>query len=360
MENLDLKKIFSGKNVWLSGHTGFKGAWLAEWLLHLGASVTGYSLQPPTRPALFDQLNLASRLTHHVGDINDLVSLQQSLLSSSPDFVFHLAAQPLVRASYHAPVETFATNVMGTAHVLSALRTMDHPCTAILVTTDKCYENRGWLHAYRETDRLGGHDPYSASKAAAEIVISSFRASYFEAEESPVRVASVRAGNVIGGGDWAEDRIVPDAIRHLEKGSVIPVRNPSATRPWQHVLEPLGGYLLLAARLSLAEKNGQLATSFNFGPNVQSNRTVIELVEQILKVWPGGWKQQPSPQALHEAQLLHLNHDKAYHLLGWEPRWDFETTVRKTVEWYQCWHNGGTIRGVTLEQITEFEALSSL
>ena len=240
--------LYAGKRVLVTGHTGFKGSWLCEWLLGLGAKVTGYSLSPPTQPALFEQLGLAGRLRHIIGDIRDLPGLSRALRKARPDFVFHLAAQPLVRDSYANPVETFAVNLMGTVHVLEALRSVRHPCAAVFITTDKCYENREWAYGYREDDPLGGSDPYSASKGAAELAISSYRRSFFGSH--PVRIASARAGNVIGGGDWAVDRIVPDCMRALEKGKPIPVRNPKATRPWQHVLEPLSGYLWLGACLA--------------------------------------------------------------------------------------------------------------
>jgi len=240
--------LYAGKKVFVTGHTGFKGSWLCEWLLGLGAEVTGYSLRPPTQPALFEQIALAGRLKHIIGDIRDLPGLSRALKEAQPEFVFHLAAQPIVRDSYISPVQTFEVNLMGTVHVLEALRSVSHPCAAVLVTTDKCYENKEWAYGYREDAPLGGHDPYSASKAAAEVAISSYRRSFFQSH--PVSVASARAGNVIGGGDWAVDRIVPDCIRALEKKQPIPVRNPRATRPWQHVLEPLSGYLWLGACLS--------------------------------------------------------------------------------------------------------------
>ena len=257
--------MFSGayrdKVVWLSGHTGFKGAWLATWLLRLGARVHGFSL-PADELSLFNQLGLESRLGHEIGDVRDIEAVKESITRVRPDFVFHLAAQALVRRSYEEPLLTYATNIMGTAHVLEALCLLNKPCAAVFVTTDKCYENRETDHAYVEEDHLGGYDPYSSSKAAAEIVISAYRRSFFG--KSPVRIASARAGNVIGGGDWALDRIVPDCIRHLQKGEPIPIRNPGATRPWQHVLEPLSGYLWLAAELWRG--NTEAATAFNFGP----------------------------------------------------------------------------------------------
>jgi CDP-glucose 4,6-dehydratase len=238
--NLELKLpfagVYAGKRVLLTGHTGFKGAWMAEWLLALGAEVTGFALPPPTSPSLFDQLGLASRLRHIVGDVRDLAAVRAALKLAQPDFVFHLAAQPLVRLSYDQPVETHATNIMGTVNVLEAVRLAGAPCVVVAITTDKCYDNKEWVHSYREEDPMGGYDPYSASKGAAELVISSYRRSFFSAPDSPVRLASARAGNVIGGGDWALDRIVPDCVRALIKGESIPVRNKVATRPWQHVL----------------------------------------------------------------------------------------------------------------------------
>ncbi len=325
---------FRGKRIFVTGHTGFKGSWLSEWLLGLGAHVTGYSLPPNTRPALFEQLGLAARLRHLEGDVRDLPKLTKALHIAKPDFVFHLAAQAIVRESYAAPVETFAVNTQGTAHVLDALRSYRRPCAAVLITTDKCYENREWVYGYREDDPLGGHDPYSASKAAAEIVIASYRRSFFNSH--PVKIASARAGNVIGGGDWAVDRIVPDCIRALQKRQPIPVRNPVATRPWQHVLEPLSGYLWLAAKLTQPSTlDPQLASAFNFGPGRESNRTVADLVEEVLKHWPGRWQDKSDPKAVHEAGLLQLATDKAHALLGWAPVWDFATAVERTVAWYR-------------------------
>lgn len=332
---------FRGKRVLLTGHTGFKGAWLAEWLLALGAQVTGLALPPPTDPALFDQLGLASRLDHRLGDIRDLAVVREVVEATQPDFVFHLAAQPLVRLSYEQPVETYATNVMGTVHVMEAVRLAGHPCTVIAVTTDKCYENREWVHSYREEDPMGGHDPYSSSKGAAELAIGAYRRSYFSAPDSTIRVATARAGNVIGGGDWALDRIVPDCIRALQRGEPIPVRNKAATRPWQHVLEPLSGYLALAAAIHGTSLNAQRSTlnslcgAFNFGPALTSNRTVADLVQELLRHWPGNWEDRSNPNAAHEARLLNLTTDKAFHLLGWQPVWNFSKTTAETAEWYR-------------------------
>jgi len=328
---------FANKTVWLSGHTGFKGAWLSEWLLSLGAHVHGYSLNPPTSPSLFDRLGLARRMEHEIGDVRDLAEVSQSIRKAQPDFVFHLAAQPLVREAYAHPVETYATNIQGTVNVLEALRQLAHPCAAVFVTTDKCYENREWAYGYREEDPLGGFDPYSSSKAAAELVIQAYRRSFFQS--SPVRIASARAGNVIGGGDWAADRIVPDCIRHLQRHTPIFVRNPEATRPWQHVLEPLSGYLWLAAVLAghgrLFLNGVEPCSAFNFGPGPEANRTVVELVEGLLQHWPGRWQDMRNPNAVHEAHLLQLCADKARTQLKWSPVWEFAEAVEQTAVWYR-------------------------
>jgi CDP-glucose 4,6-dehydratase len=350
---------FQRKVVWLSGATGFKGSWLAEWLLSLGAQVHGYSLRPDTTPALFGQLQLDKRIKSEINDIRDLAAVRKSIEAVQPDFVFHLAAQPLVRLSYEQPVETYAANVMGTVHVLEALRTLRKPCAAVLITTDKCYENLEWLYSYRENDPLGGRDPYSSSKAAAEIAISAWRRSFFAGH--PVKVASARAGNVIGGGDWAKDRIVPDCIRALEAGQPIPVRNKVATRPWQHVLEPLSGYLWLAARQASAPHPPSsalcpLSTAFNFGPGHEANRTVGELVAEVLKHWPGRWEDQSDPKAVHEANLLQVATDKAHALLEWSPVWSFPTAVEQTVQWYRTVRTSGAAGAAeaTAEQIARY------
>jgi CDP-glucose 4,6-dehydratase len=332
-----LSRVFAGKVVWLSGHTGFKGSWLAQWLLDLGAEVHGFSLAPKGTPSLFEQLGLAERIDHQIADLRDPAAVRHSILAVSPDFVFHLGAQALVRLSFDEPLATYMTNVVGTIHVLEALRELGKPCPAVFITTDKCFENREWLYGYREEDPLGGYDPYSSSKAAAEIAIASWRRSFFQ--DHPVRVASARAGNVIGGGDWAKDRILPDCIRALSRSKPIGVRNKTASRPWQHVLEPLSGYLWLAAVLSqpsLRPYDSDLfASAFNFGPRLDSNRTVSEVVTEVLKHWPGQWEDQSDPNAVHEAKLLNLAIDKAYHLLNWKPVWSFEKAIEATVEWYR-------------------------
>lgn len=352
---------YTNKKVLVTGHTGFKGSWLCEWLLSLDAKVSGFSLDVPTSPALFEQLGLSSRLNDVRGDVRDLSSVAALVEDCKPDFVFHLAAQSLVRHSYAQPIDTYATNIMGTANVLEALRLAARPCSVIAVTTDKCYHNREWIHSYREEDPLGGHDPYSSSKGATELVVAGYRSSYFSAPDSPVRLASVRAGNVIGGGDWAQDRIVPDCIRSLIAGQSIPVRNKIATRPWQHVLEPLSGYLKLASRLHQASASSEwgqinsLSSAFNFGPALTSNRTVADLVQEVLKHWPGRWEDQSDPKAVHEATLLNLATDKAMHFLGWWPVWNFEMTIAKTIDWYLQNHSDPTItQELTKRQIAEY------
>ena len=347
---------YDNKVVWLSGHTGFKGSWLAEWLVKMGAKVHGFSLPAPTQPALFEQVGLSDRVVSEIGDVRDLASVQRSINAAQPDFVFHLAAQPLVRESYTRPVETYATNVLGTVHVMESLRNLRQPCAAVFITTDKCYENREWVYGYREGDPLGGCDPYSSSKAAAELVIQAYRHSFFE--DHPVKIASARAGNVIGGGDWAMDRIVPDCIRHLSRGDVVPVRNPIATRPWQHVLEPLSGYLWLGAVMAGRGRqhlNGvEPCSAFNFGPGNESNRPVSNLVEEVLRHWEGRWETVTSAKAVHEAGLLQLCTDKARQELAWTPVWSFEETVAQTVSWYkqaEVAQQTDAIHNLTLSQI---------
>jgi CDP-glucose 4,6-dehydratase len=363
MVNLDPQLFggaFKGRRVLVTGHTGFKGAWLCEWLLNLGAEVCGYSLAPVTQPSLFQLLRHSERLRHVQGDLADRDQLANLIRELQPDFVFHLAAKALVRESYEQPVETYGTNVMGTIHLLEALRPLQKSCAAIFVTSDKCYENREWVHGYREEDPLGGWDPYSSSKAAAEVAISAWRRSFFR--NHPVRIASARAGNVIGGGDWSLDRIVPDCVRALSQGQAILVRNKTATRPWQHVLEPLSGYLSLAARLSAAQpaQAEGLASAFNFGPGHDSNRTVAYLVAEILTHWPGSWVDKSDPKAVHEAHLLQLSIDKAHALLSWSPVWKFSDAVEHTVNWYrQIIANPKLTQACTAEQIQTYARAAS-
>lgn len=340
---------FNGKTVLVTGHTGFKGSWLCEWLLLVGANVVGYALEPPTEPSHFVQLDLGKHLTADLrGDVRDLDKLQSTIRETKPDFIFHLAARPIVRLAFVEPFDTITSNIVGTLNVLEAVRREKHQCILIMITTDKCYENREWLYSYREDDILGGQDPYSASKACAEILISAYRRSYFTdpmttPPQPTTPVASVRAGNVIGGGDWARYRIVPDSVRNLENGKPIPVRNKTSSRPWQHVLEPLSGYLLLAAEIfrcihstdkSDSRRLCDLCSAFNFGPNLSSNKTVADVVQEILKHWRGEWLDQPDPHAPYEAGKLHLSTDKSFHILGWQPHWEFPKAIEETIGWY--------------------------
>lgn len=349
--------FYNDKHVLVTGATGFKGSWLCEWLLSLGARVSGISLPPDTDPSLYEQLDLENRIEHHNLDIRDQPAVSALIEHLQPDVVFHLAAQPLVRLSYDTPVETFAVNVMGTAHVLEALRGIRKSCSAVFITTDKCYENREWLHSYREEDPMGGHDPYSASKGAAELVIASYRRSFFP-PEGPVRVASARAGNVIGGGDWAKDRIIPDCIRAIRSNTPIPVRNKIATRPWQHVLEPLSGYLLLGANLAHSA-DAHFQAPFNFGPTITSNRTVAQLVAELTRHTGGDWIDASDPYAPHEASKLNLSTDKAFHLLNWEPVWNFEQTLETTASWYIGEITGENPAELTHSQINAYQTAAA-
>lgn len=349
---------FADKTVLVTGHTGFKGSWLTAWLLRLGASVAGLSESIPTCPSHFESADLEKRISHHIGDVRDQGFVSSLIGETRPDFVFHLAAQPLVRRSYAEPLDTISTNVMGTVNVLEALRLSGHRCNAVVITSDKCYDNVEQVWGYRETDALGGKDPYSASKGAAELVVRTYAASYF-GKDSRVRVAVGRAGNVIGGGDWAEDRIVPDCVRAWSKGNPVEIRRPNSTRPWQHVLEPLSGYLLLAAML----EEGQDLTGepFNFGPPAHQNYSVARLLDEIGKHWPGAdWKNVADEASIYEAGLLKLCCDKALHMLGWQAQLDFSETVRFTSDWYRTYYQSSSadIWDLTQRQIGEYEALA--
>ncbi len=365
--------VYRDKTVCITGHTGFKGAWLSEWLLWLGAKVVGYALAPPTTPALYDELQLGQRLTSDIrGDVRSLSDIQTMLRHYQPDFVFHLAAQPLVRRAFEAPYETVETNVMGSLNVLEAVRQENRSCVVVMVTSDKVYRNVEWLHAYREADPLGSDDPYSASKSCAEFVIASYRQAFFQGLGDPaqpvIAVASGRGGNVIGGGDWAADRIVPDCIRHLAQTQPIPVRNRHATRPWQHVLDLLSGYLTLGARLfracdrtrpEMSQQLPALCSAFNFGPTTASHHNVAMLVQTILKYWPGAWEDHAQPSDKPEAGILHLAIDKAYHVLNWQPTWSFETAVQETVAWYRQRYQTtasapNALRELTQQQIASY------
>ena len=347
--------VYGGRKVLVTGHTGFKGSWLCEWLLGLGAEVYGFSNGIPTKPSLFAQLRLSRRISQDIrADVRDAAAVRAAVEAVKPDFVFHLAAQPLVRYSYAHPLETFDANVMGTAHVLDACRFLKRPCSVVCVTTDKVYENNEKGKPFKETDAFGGYDPYSASKGACEIVISSYRRSYFNDPAGAVWIASARAGNVIGGGDWAQDRIIPDCFRALAKGEPIPVRNKVSTRPWQHVLEPLSGYLALGAALAARADFDRVSGGFNFGPDPKDNRSVKEVVEELLKHAKGRWVDRSDPNAVHEAGLLNLDIRKAAKILGWKPTWDFETCLEKVAEWYVGVAAGERPREITARQIREF------
>lgn len=330
--------FYTGKRVLVTGHTGFKGAWLSLWLRQLGAEVCGLALPASTRPNLHEIIRDATFADSVECDIRDGTALAGAIKRTKPEVVFHLAAQSLVRRSYAEPLETLNTNAVGTAHLLQAVRLAELPCIVIVVTSDKCYENREWDYAYRETDPLGGHDVYSMSKAAAELIAQSWNKSFFLPNPKLGPVATVRAGNVIGGGDYAEDRIVPDIVRALVGGNPIPVRNPAAVRPWQHVLECLSGYLWLGARLGKEGKASSLASPFNFGPDPAARQPVRRLVEEFLNHWPGEWRDVSNANNPHEARLLTLSIDKASAILGWRPVWSFAEAVRETAVWYRHRH----------------------
>ena len=331
------KDIYQGRKVFLTGHTGFKGSWLLTWLHLLGAQVKGYSLPPRPEHLLFEQIKGDTLCESIFGDILDYSELEKNILEFQPDFVFHLAAQAIVRTSYKVPLETFAVNALGTANVLNAIRSLNKPCIVILITTDKVYHNNEWLYPYRETDRLGGYDPYSASKACAELIIDSFRNSFFNINNYPDHNKSIvvaRAGNVIGGGDWAKDRIIPDIIRSLQHNESIPIRHPAAVRPWQHVLESLAAYLLLGSKL--ANDPIRYASAYNFGPLNKDCLTVEEMVTQAIKIWgTGSYHIANNPAMPHEAGLLKLDISKASNDLHWQPVFNAYESIRKTIEWYK-------------------------
>jgi CDP-glucose 4,6-dehydratase len=346
--------FWKGKKVFLTGHTGFKGSWLSFWLVTMGAKVTGYALLPNTNPNLFNVLSIDSLVKKsHIADIRDLVSLQKVMSETKPDVVIHMAAQPFVRYSYAHPVETYSINVMGTVHVLEATRSIDSVRATVVVTTDKCYENKEWIWGYRENESMGGYDPYSNSKGCAELVTSAYRQSYFSESNSDNKVASARAGNVIGGGDWSEDRLIPDAIKAFEANLPLVIRNPLATRPWQHVLEPLSGYLVLAQ--ALYEKGLSFASSWNFGPLDKDNRPVQEVVDLLISSWgPNArWEKEGSEQP-HEANLLKLDCSKARTQLGWIPKWDLEKATKKTIEWQQAFQARENMQDISLAQIYQY------
>ncbi|MGA2091685.1 MAG: CDP-glucose 4,6-dehydratase [Endomicrobiales bacterium] len=347
-----LKQFYAGKKVLITGLTGFKGSWLGSWLNEMGAQVTGLALAPLHADDHFNLLELDKRVRYINGDIREYAVVEKAFAQSKPDIVFHLAAQALVRRSYNEPKLTFDTNIGGSVNVLEAVRNTPGIRSVVYITSDKCYCNKEWVWGYRETDELGGEDPYSASKAAAEIVFHAYRSSFF-ARHSDLGIATARAGNVIGGGDWSADRIVPDTIRALRDRKPVLLRNPDSTRPWQHVLEPLSGYLLLAQKLYNEPK--EFSSSWNFGPRVEAIKTVQELAQKIVAIWgSGNVIVERQANAPHEAGLLHLNCDKSHQKLGWDPHWGFEVGVEKTTQWYQQVIAGVPARTVTTTQIHEY------
>ncbi len=348
------RQFWRGKKVFMTGHTGFKGSWLALWLVDMGAEVHGYALTPPTVPNLFTVANLKAHMARStIADVRDAEALAQALQAAKPDIVLHLAAQSLVRHSYVAPVETYSVNVMGTVNLLEALRQTPGVKAVVNVTTDKCYENREWVWSYRENEAMGGFDPYSSSKACSELVTAAYRRSFLE--PAGIHLASARAGNVIGGGDWAVDRLLPDFLRALDAGQTLAIRSPLATRPWQHVLEPLSGYLMLAEKLF---KEGQgFADAWNFGPEEADARSVQWIVENLCShVTDASWQCDSSPQP-HEAKTLKLDSSKAKIQLGWRPRWDLQTALAMTLSWHQLWKQGSDMAKISAQQFQEYEAV---
>lgn len=347
------RDYYKDKKILVTGHTGFKGGWLSLWLRLLEARVTGLSLPAPTEPSLHQLIARETFAGEVMCDIRDLPPLQAAIARFQPDLLFHLAAQPIVRRSYEEPLATFATNALGTANLLEAVRAAELGCPVIVITSDKCYENREWAYAYRENDPLGGHDVYSMSKAATELVAQAWNRSFFAPNPKLGPVVTARAGNVIGGGDYARDRIVPDCVRALLAGAPIPLRNPGAVRPWQHVLECLSGYLWLGARLAGESKTSPLASPFNFGPDPSARRPVRDLVTEILKDWPGTWEDCSDPNAPHEAALLTLATEKAGVLLDWRPVWGFREAIHHTMAWYRERHvaRNGEMLAFSLKQV---------
>ena len=343
--------FWRGKRVFLTGHTGFKGSWLSLWLQSLGGELGGLALAAPTEPSLFNVGRVGDDMVSTIGDIRDLGTVVNAMTAFKPDIVIHMAAQPLVRLSYSEPVETYATNVMGTVHVLEAVRRCSSVRCVVNVTTDKCYENREWEWGYRENEPMGGHDPYSNSKGCSELVTSTYRSSFLQ--KAGIALASARAGNVIGGGDWASDRLVPDILRAFERNAPVVIRNPHSTRPWQHVLEPLSGYLMLAERLW--SEGESFAEGWNFGPRDDDAQPVLWIVEQMARAWGEGARWQlDSGEHPHEAHYLKLDISKARHRLGWQPRWNLNTALANITHWHRAWRAQQDMRQVCLEQITQY------
>jgi CDP-glucose 4,6-dehydratase len=350
--------FWKGKRIFLTGHTGFKGGWLSLWLSSMGVQVTGYALAPNTTPSFFEVVKVEAGLKKsYIADIRNLEKLQNAMAEAKPEIVIHMAAQPLVRHSYANPVETYATNVMGTVHVLESIRSLNSVRAVVIVTTDKCYENKEWAWGYRENEPMGGYDPYSNSKGCAELVTSAYRQSYFSPEKYPehrVAIASARAGNVIGGGDWSEDRLIPDAIKAFEANQALMIRNPLATRPWQHILEPLSGYLVLAQ--ALYQDGTKFDGGWNFGPRDEDARPVQEVIDLLIEKWgaPASWQQVLGEQP-HEAHALKLDISKARQYLQWSPKWSLENAVEKISQWQQSYQKQSDMHAFSLQQITNYQ-----
>ena len=354
-------EFWRGKRVFLTGHTGFKGSWLSLWLQQMGADVVGYALAPPTNPSLFEVAGVGEGMHSIIADIRDMSTLTAAIEEHRPEIVFHMAAQPLVRVSYEQPVETYATNVMGTVHVLEAIHQVGGARAVVIITTDKCYENREWVWGYRENEPMGGYDPYSNSKGCAELVTAAYRASFFNPAHHAkhgVALASVRAGNVIGGGDWAKDRLIPDTIAAFLEQRPVVIRNPQAIRPWQHVLESLRGYLMLAERLW--DEGPAFAEGWNFGPNDEDAKPVEWIVKRLADRWGNGatWSIDGGLHP-HEASYLKLDISKARSKLDWHPRWNLETSLQQIVDWYLAYQRRDNMRDLTLNQIARYETASS-
>ncbi len=354
-------EFWRGKRVFLTGHTGFKGSWLSLWLQHKGADVVGYALAPPTNPSLFEVARVGEGMHSIIADIRDLPTLSAAIAEHRPEIVFHMAAQPLVRLSYEQPVETYAINVMGTVHVLEAIRQTGGVRAVVNITTDKCYENREWIWGYREDEAMGGHDPYSNSKGCAELVTAAYRASFFNSADYSkhrVALASARAGNVIGGGDWAKDRLIPDIIAAFLEQRSVAIRNPQAVRPWQHVLEPLRGYLMLAERLW--NEGPAFSEGWNFGPDDEDAKPVEWVVKRLAEAWGNGvtWSVD-SGRHPHEARYLKLDVSKARGKLDWHPRCNLETGLQKIIDWYRAYQHGDNMHALTISQIAKYETAVS-
>lgn len=340
------------KKVFLTGHTGFKGSWLSLWLQSMGAVVKGYSLDPPTSPSLFEEADVAVNMESEIGDIRDLAQIKKSMLEFNPDILIHMAAQPLVRLSYIEPVDTYTTNVIGTVNVLEAARSCENLKAIVSVTTDKCYENKEWAWGYRENEPMGGHDPYSSSKGCAELVTSAYRNSFFNTKDTAA-LATARAGNVIGGGDWAEDRLIPDILKAFENSQAVVIRNPLSTRPWQHVLEPLSGYLVLAEHLYTYGQ--EYAEAWNFGPKEEDCKPVNWILDQMVATWGEGasWELDKNNNP-HEAGFLKLDCSKAALKLHWQPKWNLQNTLSLIVNWHQDWRAGKNMNELCLQEIANY------